>query len=157
MVDEAHSIDDDARAGQALGARGSLESFGGDHALERGVGEREYDIEEEIRRQGALSVGVLDVVSLGVEGGRKARISSQSCGARYSTVYIVSYCGLVIIGVRGCSPSVPRTNTLRRGMVSVSATAVRAPTADRTELSRLYASCCSTEVTPMISKMVVLK
>jgi len=34
-------------------------------------------------------------------------------------------------------PSVPKTSTFRRGILSVSDTAVSAPTADRTEFSRL--------------------
>ena len=51
----------------------------------------------------------------------------------------------------------PKTSTLRRGILSVSETALKAPTADNTEFSRLYPSCWELLVTPRMPKMTVLK
>jgi hypothetical protein len=49
------------------------------------------------------------------------------------------------------SPNVPRTSTLRLGILSVRRAPVRAPMAESTEYSTLYPSCLVTVFTPRVA------
>lgn len=142
LVDEADGVDDDAGGGQALGARGGLEGLRGDDGLQRGVGEGEDDVEEEVGGERALGVGALDAaaVLLCVEGGGEAGVAGERSGAGWWSAVSGQRGKLKRHGRTGGERdalSVPITRTLRRGMRSVRVTAARAPTAESTELSRL--------------------
>ncbi len=160
LVDETNGADNDARGGQALGAHGGLERLAGDDALQGGVGEGEDDVEEEVGGQGTLRVRGDDIVSLVGQSGREARVDGKAQCARCARKMRVSVwrqpAGMKAQGWEN-PLKVPKTRTLRRGMRSVSATAVMAPMAERNWLRRLYPSCWGTEEIPRLAKMTVLK
>lgn len=107
LVDEAHSVNNEAGKGKTLAADGGLESLGGDDTLEGSVGEGEDDVEEEVSGQGTLGVVAVDVkvgvvlgillvhtlvqvdlrapLSLLVKSSRKTRVGGKSSGAHEGT------------------------------------------------------------------------
>ncbi len=118
----------------------------------RGISEGEDDVEEEVRSRGAPGVRVNDIIALGLESSGETRVRGETQCAHWKEATF-SICGLLHDLVSAASlPNVPMTRTLRRGILSVRATAEMAPMAESTELSRLYPSWDETELDAKVVK-----
>lgn len=91
LVDEAHAVDNETRKSKALGTGGGLECLGGDGTLQRGIGERVDDVEEEVRGERTLAVGqepgedVAVAVLVPVDNSRETRVGGQAERAHEGT------------------------------------------------------------------------